>query len=232
MNPLYFIVFIFIGHSNMAGDCAGACDVPDNPHIWSYSQDKGIYHGTEKLPVKLFLNEISLRYPEYNFLGLNYQYPSSMVSEMRPGEYHYDKMMKDLAYLKTVATMGGVVSLYGFIEGSNQTLANTFVSDFMTLIYNIRKVVENDTLPVIIGRYEVNNQRLPEIAKYRTYENIVRNKLILLTKNDPFIQMSPIRDVPKEDYCVNHHWTCDGFKIWAHDAIAIYQANNFDFWKR
>jgi hypothetical protein len=45
------------------------------------------------------------------------------------------------------------------------------------------------------------------------------------------LKLTPIRPISKQYYCDDHHYTAKGYQIWAHDAAAIIQINNFDFWK-
>ena len=53
----------------------------------------------------------------------------------------------------------------------------------------------------------------------------------LLPKILKGVFLSPNNAVPKEDFCNNHCYNENGYKLWAKDASLIYKNNQFDFWK-
>ena len=80
---------------------------------------------------------------------------------MKPGEFHYDRMMKNIKSMQGQAIIAGIISMFGYVEGKNKSEAENLSRDYLRLINNIRAAVGNDQLPCIASRYEEKNQRDP-----------------------------------------------------------------------
>ncbi|CAK0764366.1 hypothetical protein CCP3SC15_300018 [Gammaproteobacteria bacterium] len=238
LDSLKLICFLFIGHSNMCGGCAPTiADTIPHDRIYLWGDEKGFYHGTDNhlfgatsgSPVLPFLKRMAILYPDYQFAGLKGAYSSAMVYQMVPGNEKHDLFFKRLSFARRQATIGGVVAMYGYVEGRNQDLAESFPRDFMRLLKEIRDSVGDPALPCILGRYETNNLRDPELERYRTFEKIIDEKIESL-QHEKNIVLAPIRTMPTAYYCEDHHYNGDGYTIFAHDAAALYQINGFDRW--
>lgn len=233
MNSLPLVVFLFFGHSNLDNACAGICVDSISERVWAFGEEKKVYKPTNlKGGMYLFLNEMALRYPGYNFCGVDYSAPSQKVSEIIPGDHRYEKMVKDVAYLKTVSTIGGIFLLYGFIEAADKGKADNFYDATQLLIKNIRKQAGNDSLPCIMARYEKNHRGETISEKFWRYEIIIMQQIERIEKGDLFLKIAPVKWVPGDYHCEGHHQTCPGLRIVMEDAAVVYQQNNFDFWNK
>jgi hypothetical protein len=241
VNSTYFdsrdrmITFFFIGHSNMAGCCA-KMDFESMANVWLYTDRKGFYHGTDKnfsnnsgSPVIPFLKRMALLYPDYNFCGIKYAIHGMTIEDFltkTDGNYIIDK----INILKSKSIIGGVLLMFGFVEGKDVKMVQELDTKLKQLIDELREASGNKTLPFIFGRYEENNNK--QVRYYNKYDDILVNKIQSLEKFDQYLKLTPIRPIPKQYYCDNHHYTSEGYQIWANDAAAIIQLNNFDFWKK
>jgi hypothetical protein len=221
-----FVVFLFLGHSNLTHN--EDCHIPENPHVWCYGE-QGIRHFNEVAPVMYFLNEMSLRYPGVDFVGVNFAYSSAMISEMVPGFYKYDKMMKVIDTLKTIACFGGAIFEYGIVEGGDSVKSNNFDIEFMRVVNAIRNRTGETALPCFLQRYETNSKESPE-WNYFKYRDIVKCKIRSLEHNSK-ITLFPICELPTEYYIDGgHHFSCYGHRLAMSDAAALYQFNGYH-WK-
>lgn len=226
------VVYLFLGHSLMEGGCTH-----DAGYSWLYGEEKGFYWGNSSEPVVAFLRDMRFRYPDstrFTFCGAVYNQAAMMITDMVPGQYFYDKMMRAIRSMKNQrgkrVVIGGIVLMFGFVEGQDRLKAENLGTDYLRLISRIRNATGNNYLPCIVCRYEENNLRDSVYAKYRKYEKTVIREIASLESRDRFIKISPIRPIPKEYYCEDHHWIKEGYWVWADDGTALIQINHFDFW--
>ncbi len=217
MIALPLIIFIFLGHSNMDAGCAL---VPVHP----------IYGKYGKLP-SLFLQEMSLRYPDRTFSALCKHRPSARACDFNHGINNYDTLLAKIKTANDTAIIGGIVVNLGFIEGKDSVLAADFWFELNRIVYEIRAVVKDFSVPAIICRYERNNQRLPNIEPYQKYSKLV-DDAIEQYGQERYSILTPVRHLPKTCHCENHHSKADGYKILVSDAIAQYQLFNYDKWSK
>lgn len=228
------ITYFFIGHSNMSGYCA-TMDIETTSNVWLYNDIKGFYHGTDKdlsnnsgSPVIPFLKRMALLYPDYHFCGVKYSSNGLTIEDFltnKRNKYIFDK----LKTLKKKSIIGGVLLMFGFQEGKDIQKVQELDAKCKLLIDELRKASGNRTLPFIFGRYEENGAKiLPHI--YHRHDDILIKKIESLEKIDPYLKLTPIRPISKRCYCDDHHYTAEGYQIWADDAAAIIQINKFDFW--
>ena len=228
------ITYIFLGHSNMAAWCDKICsDTVQQKNTLMYGSENGFYHGKPVSTVVCFLHEMGIRYPQFTFCGAYYASGGKKIKEMGAGDNLYDKMIKDLKNISGCSTIGGILTMFGFPEGEDSGDAENVSNEYMRLLNDIQKTVNNYTLPCIVGRYEENDIKTNnEAGKYYTYKNIVIKRIEEIERRAAFVKLSPIRAIPRACFSDDHHYNCDGYKIWAEDAAALIQMNNFDFWNK
>jgi hypothetical protein len=228
------ITYFFLGHSNMGGYCA-QMDVETRPNVWLYTDSKGFYHGTDKelsnnsgSPIMPFLKRMALLYPEYHFCGVKDARPGMTMEDFltnKNDRYIIDK----IKILKKKSIIGGVLLMFGWDEGGDIKTVQALDVDLKRLIDELRKASGNRTLPFIFGRYEENGGKA--YAQFHRWNDILIDKINSLEKIDPYLKLTPIRPIPKQYYCDDHHYKVEGYQIWADDAAAIIQIKKFDFWK-
>ena len=227
------ITYFFIGHSNMGGYCA-QMDVETGPNVWLYTDIKGFYHGTDNdlsnnsgNPVMPFLKRMAFLYPEYHFCGVKYSRPGMTIEDFlsdKSDRYIINK----IKILKKKSIIGGVLLMFGFDEGGDIKKVQKLDVNLNHLIDELRKASGNRTLPILFGRYEENGGK--ENAQFHKWDDILINKIASLETIDPYLKLTPIRPISKRYYCDDHHYTAEGYQLWADDAAAIIQQNHFDFW--
>jgi hypothetical protein len=235
MNPATLICFLFLGHSNMSGYCSKP-DTVTYQHIWSYNAAKGFFHCTDKTfsngsgtVVMPFLKRMSMLYPGYDFCAIMDASPSQQASHIVKEERHRECVINQLTALKGKATIGGVLMMYGIVEAIYNNNINTLDESIRGVIDFVRGATGNDHLPVILGRFELNGDPT-RVTTYHQWDAVIMEKINVVMRKDPLVQIAPIRYMPKEYYCDDHHYSAEGYKIWAEDAAALIQVERYDFW--
>jgi hypothetical protein len=227
------ITYFFIGHSNMGGYCA-QMDIETKPNVWIYNDIKGFFHGIDSdlsnnsgSPVLPFLKRMALLYPEYHFCGVKDGKPGFTIEDFLTGK-NDSYIINKINILKKKSVIGGVLLMFGWDEGGDIKTVRAIDVELKRLIDELRKASGNRTLPIIFGRYEENGGKANPQA--HRWDDILIDKIASLEKIDPYLKLTPIRQIPKRYFCDDHHYTAEGYQIWADDAAAIIQKNKFDFW--
>jgi Carbohydrate esterase, sialic acid-specific acetylesterase len=241
--PPNMIAYIGIGHCNMAGNC-GAIDTVPHPRVWSYRPAKGFYNCTDRDisggatggPLMPFLKEMALRYPRYNFCGLKIAGPGKTASGFLTESM--GEIETEIGWMKGRAIIGGVIMMFGTAEAKEKEKADAIGTDMIRLLNTIRDKTSNPALPIIIGRYAGNG---PErMVEYQQHENVATLNLDSLPIKTTYALIAPVRDVPGEYYCDPaatekkshdyHVYACEGYEIFARDAVTEIQWDGLDFW--
>jgi hypothetical protein len=228
------ITFLFVGHSNMGGYCASMDNTPE-PRVWLYSDKKGFYHGTDQnllhnsgSPIMPFLKRMALLYPDYHFCGVSYSSIGLSIKNFFANKNDW-YIIDRINILKEKSTIGGVILMFGFVEGLELKQVQELDINLKHLIEELRKASGNKTLPFIVGRYEKNCDRV-KTGILHNCADILNKKIESLENIDPFLKLTPIRMIPAQYYCDDHHYNAEGYRIWADDAAALIQMNHLDFW--
>ena len=222
----------------MNGHCS-VMDTVSNAHVWIY-KNNSFYNGTDKdyggdnnesgSLVMPFLKQMATMHPDFNFSGIKMASSCAQAFHRHPGDSRYDRCIKQIKELQDKgATIGGVLMMYGFIEGQNKESVDSIVIKTGLLINNIRFDVGNNNLPVIFGRYEENGDKI-RCPTYHNYDSLLICKIDsipLLIKNTA---LSPYKPVPSNMYCDNHHYDENGYKLWANDAVQMIDEYGFNLW--
>jgi hypothetical protein len=228
------ITYIFIGHSNMLGYCSELDSIiPKN--VWLYKSGTGFYHGVDRgtssmygSPMTSFLKRMAILYPQYNFCGIKCTNSGSTFEAFYNSDLKV-QLYKKLSEALDSSIFGGCLAMFGFAEGKDSAQVkdmDRWVNGFSNEL-SIKTGYKN--IPFIFGRYEKNGRKVLSDV-YHKYDSLTEKKIESFEKLSPYFKVSPIRYVPKEDYCDDHHYNRSGYEIWANDAAAIIQQNNFDFW--
>jgi hypothetical protein len=237
IDSLTFIAFLFIGHSNMGGFCA-EMDTVKNPHVWIIKDDKYINctdkdfprtTGTSGSVVMPFLKAMALRYPKYNFVGERYANPCNQAWHLLTEEHHRTHLEKTIKMLREKSTIGGVGLMEGFIEGQHEEEVKRIDVKIVELIDWLRGQSGNIDLPIMLGRYEKYGDK-KSCMQYHQWDSLIIAKMETIPLHRKNVVLVPVRYVPAERYCDNHHYDADGYQIWGEDAAVLYQENHFDFW--
>ncbi len=241
------IVFLFAGHSNMAGRCTPD-DQTTHPRVWAYGasghrywqpcKDRIFTNSTGAGPATALLKRFADAYPQYYFCAIQNANSQAGIrwhngdanNRYWKGAGRYEEMMGYARDLQGKVTFGGVVTMLGIMEATsaNSIYWNTFSDDFRTTINNIRSdlgLVAN-RLPVLFQDYEreacsqfsaSNTGPQAIIAQNALIEGKLSNSALVATNG-----------IPCPDQC--HHFDLNGMRTWAGRAFTEYTGNNWDFW--
>jgi hypothetical protein len=178
---------------------------------------------------------MSLRYPNDNFLGVKLDHLGSWERDYLPGNNGFDRVKSAVDTLKKKKVFfGGVVVMLGYLESSDTLEIENYIPRMRLIKYGICKETGNDNLPFMIAKFEMNggiNHPMTMPQNYK-YKNRLENRIEALEIVDSYFKLFPVRYVPSDDYCDDHHYNVDGSRICAEDVAAIFQQNNFDFWNK
>lgn len=234
------IFYFFTGHSNMMGK-GGKKDTVTHPRCYQYTLARQFELARDPIPesydnapsvVLPFLKSMATRYPEHHFIGCKIVQAGSMISaNFLLNSVHYREIVKIATGLKDQVTFAGLLSMHGWNECEFEREANRFDTSYLSLVCLVRGAVENPFLPVIVGRFEIYQDRNAYDKKYYVYENVVVDKIDKDISKYLNVAIAPMRHIPKRYYFDDHHYNEIGYKIWSEDAIALIQINDWDWWK-
>ncbi len=234
------ICYLFIGHSNMQG-YGGIPDTVPDPRVWAYNDTLGFWNARDPVetsyyspsPFMPFLKKMAALYPDYYFCGIKVtQAGMSMSSQFLRTMPKYTEIMQTVAAIKDSVTIGGIIAMFGWVEGSSDSLSQRFDVDVNTMLTSFRQDLGIPNLPMIMGRYEMNSDTTI-YASFYAYRNRIIAKLELLQSEDSLqhrIMLTPFLPIPKTMYFDSHHYNADGYSIWSTTAAEILQSSNWNAW--
>jgi hypothetical protein len=226
-----FIVFLMIGHCNMMGQ-ARHPEVATHPRAWQFdlnqrpprwvpatSRNNVNRLGTPTLP---FLQAMAAAYPDYHFGVINNASSAAYVqSNYRRGRSNYMQIVSAARRLKPYATLGGVLTMLGYMEAENGNRTRSFGDHFVTMIQEMRADLDEPELPFFITQFELGALKKGPgwMAVANTIDQIpqyVPHTAVLSTAN--FI------------YDSDHHPSYQSFKLWALRAAHAVNALSAPKW--
>jgi len=233
---LPMIIFLFLGHSNMQGYCAAMDTIP-NAHVWTYTAARGFFNCTDKdlgsgsgSPVMPFLKRMAAQYPGYNFCGIKHASPCQQAMHILGEERHRECLQNQISQVRGKGTFGGVCLMYGVVENQFNNV-ETLDNELAGIIVFVRENTGVSDLPVILGRFEENGNHKTAAPMYK-YERRTVREIDSMPFKIAHLILAPRKPVPAAMFCDNHHYSASGYDLWAHDAVDLYIANNFDAWRK
>lgn len=226
-----FIVFLMIGHCNMMGQAR----FPENsmhPRAWQYdlnqrpprwvpatSRNSVNHLGTPALP---FLQAMATAYPDYHFGVINNASSAAYVqSNYRRGRSNYMQIVSATRRLKPYVTLGGVLTMLGYMEAENVKQTRLFGDNFVAMMQEMRTDLEEPELPFFITQFEIGATKKGRgwMAIANTIDQIpqyVPHTAVISTSN--FI------------YDSDHHPSYQSFKLWGMRAAHAVNALSAPKW--
>jgi hypothetical protein len=235
------ICYLFMGHSNMEGFGGGMLDTVTDPRVWAYSIKRGFWNARDPVetlynspsPFMPFLKRMAELYPDYYFCGIKVtEAGSSLSSQFLRNKPKYTEIMQTVGAIKDSVTIGGIIAMFGWVEGLSDTLSRKFDADVNTMLSSFREDLGVPALPLIMGRYEENSDTTG-YSQYYKYKSRIIAKLELLQSEDSLqhrIMLTPYRPVPKTMYSDSHHYDVNGYALWSSTAAEILQRSNWNTW--
>ena len=213
-------------------------DTIPNPHVWICVNNGDFINGTDKdlehntgehgSCVMPFLKEMSLHYPKFKFVGVKHASAGQKVRDVFNEEGHRNHVERLIKTLRQKTILGGVLMNYGCTEALYGD-TKYFIPDYVKLVCWIRLISGNEKLPIIIGRFEALSDTNAWNPKSH-FTNLTTIYIECVSEIMPNTILAPVKNVPSEYYCNNHCYSEDGYRLWAEDAVSLYQENNFDSW--
>lgn len=235
------IYYLFVGHSNMMG-YGGKMDTVSHPRVWMYSLEKGFQNAHDPIetifnspsPVLPFLKRMAECYPDYYFCGVKItQAGLPMCDHFLKNKPKYKLLLQTVDSLKNSATLGGLLAMFGLVEGISDSLSQILCNDIITMFTLFRNDFDVSDLPCIIGRYEENSDKTVT-PDYFKYEDRIKAQIELIPGADPLHKsaLTPHEPIPKNMYFHDHHYNENGYALWSNTAVAIIRSNRWDYWNR
>ncbi len=233
------IFYFFIGHSNMTG-YGGKMDTVSHPRVWMYSVEKGFWNAHDPIetiykspsPPLPFLKKMAEYYPEYHFCGIKITQAGLPMSDcFLRGKPKYKLLLETIDSLKNKATLGGVLAMFGFVEGISDSLSSRLCEDVINMISSFREDFGVSNLPCIFGRYEENSDTT-NLTDYFKYKDRIKTQIESIPDADPLHRtaLTPYEPVSKEMYFDDHHYNKAGYALWSNTAAEIIKSNAWDYW--
>jgi hypothetical protein len=229
-----FIVYLFFGHSNMAGRDKGNLDSAANPFLWNFQLDRQPLQTwvPAKEPIHIenppfpefgcgpgmpFLRAMSNAYPGYYFgIIQNANSHYTIAVDYRRGKAAYIEEIGAAQTLMGKVTFGAMVAMLGWVESEGEIAAASpleFAWQETSMVAEIRQDLQVPNLPYLVGEFE--NGASSTRAIYR--DTVARR--ILLTPS--LIKNSAIVPSAGMGYIDDHHFDCVSQKAWAQRAFRI-----------
>jgi hypothetical protein len=231
------VVYLFIGHSNMAGRTLEA-DRQTDPHLWNYKIDsepnqwmlaKPPIHWDKDLqkgggPGMPFLKQILEKYPDFYFgIIQNADGSNNMHTAYQPGNEYYDEIVDAAKKWIGKVTFGGVLTMLG-ASGTERkdSRAKEYASYAKTMIKAMRADLQTPDLPLLVGDYEreASGQYAPD--KYYAPDIIAQIQTIP--------SLIPYSGIIATDGCEmqdDHHFSYEGHTLWAQRAVNLIVENDW-----
>jgi len=229
------VVYLFIGHSNMALPFADPQDTLINDHTFIYhipgfetirplgteiQTDQWIENFASGGPVAHFLRQIAAGFPDYYFGVVQNARSAASVAE----EYHSQgeltqQMLEIVDSLKGHVTFGGIVCMLGIMEavlGPRGVLDSIedFAPELKKTIDTLRSVTASPMLPLYIGELEKGGGGL-ELWPYALQIDAQIKQLVQNDQNATLISSEAM------NYIDPNHYDLPSMQLWADRLAAL-----------
>jgi hypothetical protein len=240
------VVFLHIGHSNMAGRATGpAAEKPlfyeKHPQLWSFRDKKWTQaseptapdHETGKSagPGTALLKAALALAPTKHFVSIGFGMSGSTggyCASFKKGGLFYDKVMGPALALKGNVTFGALFTMLGLTDRKpDPGKIQVGLSDCLKQVADdFRRDLGEPELPVIMSDYEME-------ARGGTYTptgelaQVIIKELRLAAMKIPRSLLVPTEMLPMED---NHHFNLTGHRLWTERAMKLVTGNGWAPW--
>lgn len=231
-----FIVFLLIGHCNMAPRLEVGCETGSYDRAWNYQlkdkthdsvvgwiKAKAPLHTDKESsigacgPGMFFLKQLIDAFPTDYYFGVikNADASSSVRNDYRKGKPLYTELIQAVKAVEDSATVGGVVAMLGYMEAEeSKSAAQEFPDQIKNMIQEMREKLNMPELPLFLERYYANmptegQRRFADImiAQEDSIPQMVENCLLV-----PF-------QCPEKDFFDGHHFTQPCFEGWTRSVV-------------
>jgi hypothetical protein len=231
------VVFLHIGHSNMAGRATGPADLkpffynPD-PQLWVYGK-AGFNPAKEPTapdnqagqaagPGMAILHAAAAAAaPGTYVISIGHGHSGSFAgycSNFRKGGLFYDVVMGPALQLKGKVTFGAIFTMFGQSEHNVDVAQQHLFSECMKGVAgDMRADLAEPDLPYMVGDYEMGISR-EDIAPTSAFAMGIIAQIKMIPGKTPRTLVIPTEGLMMED---NHHFNMAGHKEWAARGIKM-----------
>jgi hypothetical protein len=241
------VVFLHIGHSNMAGRATGPADLKPyfydtDPHLYTYAKG-GVFQlakeptapdnemGQAAGPGMAILRSAqAVAPPDTYFISIGHGHSGSFggnCAAFRKGGLLYDLVMAPARELKGLVTFAAIMTMFGQSEHNTPPAQQKmFLTCLEGLAADMRGDLDEPALPYIVGGYEMGISR-PDIAPSSAFAQPIIAQLMMVPAHVTNSALIATDGFPMED---DHHFNMAGHKMWAAAGIKLLLDNKWAPW--
>jgi hypothetical protein len=242
------VVFLHIGHSNMAGRATTPADLKSffydvHPQLWAYA--KGGQWRAAKEPLApdsstgnaagpgmaLLRTAVAKAAPDTHFISIGHGHSGSFGGtcvSFRKGGLLYDIVMAPARELVGKVTFGGIFTMFGQSEYRFAPAVQRMLADCLQgVASDMRADLQDAEIPFMVGDYEAGISR-PDIAPSSVNGTTIAAQIRMVPEKTPTAAVIPTDGLPMQD---DHHFNLAGHKGWAERAIDILMMKGWARWK-
>jgi hypothetical protein len=240
------IVFLHIGHSNMAGRATGPADLKPyfydtDPHLLTYKA--GMFQpakeptapdnemGQAAGPGMAILRSAqAVAPPDAYLISIGHGHSGSFggnCAAFRKGGLLYDLVMAPARELKGRVTFAAILTMFGQSEHNvSPAQQKMFLSCLEGVAADMRGDLGEPALPYIVGGYEMGISRA-DIAPDSAFARPIIAQLMMVPGRVTTSALIATDGFPMED---DHHFNMAGHKLWAAAGIKLLLDNAWAPW--
>ena len=240
------VVFLHIGHSNMAGRATGPAELKPyfydvNPHLWAYARGGAWRPAKEPLsgdmdtgndagPGMAILHAALNAAPDGYFVSIGHGQSGLAAGDCasyRKGGLLYDIVMAPARELKGTVTFGAIFTMLGITEHHLAMAQQQGFSDCMKgLAEDMRGDLGEPNLPFMVGGYELGATR-PDVAPSTAFAKLIISQIQLIPGKTARADIIPTDGLPMQD---DHHYNMLGYQIWANRGMGLLIGHGWAPW--
>ena len=242
------IVFLHIGHSNMAGRATGPAELKSHffdtdPRLWSFAtgsfrpareplapdMDTGMRAGPG---MALLRSALAVAPADAMVVSIGHGHSGTYggnCANFRRGGLFYDIVMKPALQLKGKVTYAGIFSMFGQSEHRvSASQQNAFADCMNTIAENMRADLGDAEVPFMVGDYERGISR-SDIAPANAFGRLLISQMEMIPGKTARSALIPTDGLAMED---DHHFNMAGHKLWAERGIDLLVERGWAPWAR
>jgi hypothetical protein len=239
------IVFIHVGHSDMAGRADGPADLRSfmfdtHPQLWVYARGGALRAAKEPTagdagsvgksgPGMALLKTALTKAPDAYFISVGHGHSGAQEGycpSFRKGRLIWPTFMAAAIELKGKVTFGGLFTMFGITEYHlGQDGLRTTGDCILGLANEVRAELGVPDLPLMVGGWNEGGTGI--YSPTGEYGRIVKPQLEMLPTRDPRTGFIPTMGLSMTD---DRHLNMAGQKLWAERALMIMEQKGFIPW--
>ncbi|HUS92634.1 MAG TPA: sialate O-acetylesterase [Phycisphaerae bacterium] len=236
-----FVVYLLIGHSNMAGRDSRRADSEPHPRCWNYRWyadeqwvpavetrygNRGLTPRGSGGPGMAWLKLLAQKYENYHFGVILVANPAANAApggnSFSKGCDRYEELIRAAKAVQNEVTFGGLVAQLGICDRRRQEHAMAFAENMCRIVQDVRSDLGEPKLPFLIGQYEMNSTGGYD-PRGGWAPEIIRQTLAIPKR----IENAAIIDSVGIPCIDDHHYTFEGHALWCKRGLEILARNKW-----